>query len=1219
MSDAGARSTSVSYTIRVISRPEPSPVLRCPARTTGVGVSYSSGLSINATGNVTFSIADGSLPSGFTLNPSTGAISGVAGPLTFSTFFPAALLPSGQTVVAECSIVAVEGPVVDPSALCIDQRDFVVGEAVATLVPGHGTFRPTNIDLYQTTLPPGLTLSPNGLVTGTPTTPGNRLVAFRASDGSSDFFSTTPLCPVTVSVPVLTLLTPSPLPGAIVGQPYSLQLSATGGVAPRSFSTASSGLPPGLTLSSNGLLSGTPSVAGSFSFSVNVSDATEQSVSRSYVLVVLAPNPLRFGPQLPPPGTVGVPYSHDFDISGGTPPYSVQLLEGGVPGLSLVNGRLTGTPTTASGWPLSVGVRDAAGASLSGSFVVNVSQGAFRLGCPAFSGEIGATYRSTPVVFGGVAPYQFRIADGTLPAGLSLNPSSGEVSGQPTQLGASTFTLSVRDAGNLSTASRCSIGIVSGVLRLLTSGPIRTVAGRDYTGAVEAAGGQPPYFFAVVGSTAPGLNLAGNGSLGGRAARVGDFGVVIRVTDASGATAQRSVLFQNSPNEMRFSCPLPDQLQVGVAAQLSFLVEAGVSPYQASLASGTLPPGAALGNPNLAGLATFSALPTEPGNFAFRLQVVDGTNTVATRDCSIRVSGTPLSITTDSLPEGSVGSAYAATVATSGGVEPVRVSVSGGELPPGVSLDASTGALAGTPLRAGLFSADFEASDRPGQRVRRALAIRVEDANLPLTLATVSPLADGVVGRVYNQGFEAEGGRPPYSFSLAGSLPAGLSFSGSLSGTPTVTGEFPLTVSVRDEAGASATKDFLLRVVAEPALTILTETLPDGVTSQAYSPLLSALGGTPPYRWALLRGRLPAGVSFNSAGAFSGTPTSTGQFEAAVLVEDEAGAVFRRAYRFEVRTPGTDRLEITTATLPPVNVGVVYGSSLAARGGQAPYRWSVRGALPAGITLSEDGQLAGMVATVGNSRFVVVVSDALGLSATREFSLPVTASVAPTAALTGLPETLGANASAPFALTVSRPLAVATNLRLTLRFIPDPIHNTDDVAVRFGNQTRTIDVLLPAQATSISFPAGAAAVSSGTLAGSIVISSEYNVGGGVLPGPGATITIRRAPPVISALRLNRSGGNLEIRVEGFTNTRQLGEARVTFTFASGVDVTGSNSATINVASAIQAWFASAASVPFGGQFGLTLPFNVAGDAANITSVAVVLTNGEGASSSVSSQ
>jgi hypothetical protein len=428
-----------------------------------------------------------------------------------------------------------------------------------------------------------------------------------------------------------------------------------------------------------------------------------------------------------------------------------------------------------------------------------------------------------------------------------------------------------------------------------------------------------------------------------------------------------------------------------------------------------------------------------------------------------------------------------------------------------------------------------------------------------------------------------------------------------------------VTVTVRDAGGATAAKTFAVRVLADPALNILTETLPDGVLAENYAPGVTALGGTPPYRWAIISGRLPAGVSFQAQGSFTGTPTVTGQFDATLLVEDATGAVSRRAYRFEVRTPGADRLEITTASLPPANVGVPYSASLASRGGQPPYRWSVRGLPPPGITISEDGQLSGMVAAVGGSRFVAVVSDALGLVATREFNLPVTATVAPASTLTGLPETLGSNASAPFGLTVSRPLAVATTLRLTLRFTPDPIHNTDDAAVRFGNQSRTIDVTLPAQATSVTIPGGAATVQTGTLAGTIVITSEYNVGGATLPGPGASITIRRAPPVISAVRLTRSGGALEVRVEGFTNTRQLAEARLTFTFAPGVDVTGANSATVNVASAIQSWFASPASIPFGGQFGLTLPFSVTGDPASVTSVAVVLTNGEGASTSVSNQ
>jgi len=166
---------------------------------------------------------------------------------------------------------------------------------------------------------------------------------------------------------------PATLPGGSTGVAYSQTLTAAPGAAPFSFALSAGELPDGLALSSAGSLSGTPTVSGTFSFTVGVSDANDCTASQPYSLVI-ACTPLALRTNPPPAGVVDVAYSHTLSVVSGRAPFTFVLADGELPpGLVLAaNGVISGFPTVAGTSWFTVGVSDANGCSGSRGYLVNV-------------------------------------------------------------------------------------------------------------------------------------------------------------------------------------------------------------------------------------------------------------------------------------------------------------------------------------------------------------------------------------------------------------------------------------------------------------------------------------------------------------------------------------------------------------------------------------------------------------------------------------------------------------------------------------------------------------------------------------------------------------------------------------------------------------------------------------------------------------------------------
>lgn len=256
--------------------------------------------------------------------------------------------------------------------------------------------------------------------------------------------------------------------------------------------------------------------------------------------------------------------------------------------------------------------------------------------------------------------------------------------------------------------------------------------------------------------------------------------------------------------------------------------------------------------------------------------------------------------------------------------------------------------------------------DRSNNQIR---VFQIQGSGAATTLAQIS-------GSPY-----ASGGTSPYTFSLAtGTLPNGLSLSsgGSLSGTPTQTGNFNFSVLVRDSLGETGGRTYSLTINC-PSITITQTSLPGGTVGTSYNQMLTANGGNGSYSFSVTSGALPQGVTLKGA-TLSGTLTAAGTYNFTITATDGNNCPGSQSYSVTVGCPTID---LTPTSLPTGTYNSLYTSTaLAPTGGTAPYTFTVTG-LPTGMTANattSNVTIAGTPTQSGTFNVVVKVTDGYGCS-----------------------------------------------------------------------------------------------------------------------------------------------------------------------------------------------------------------------------------------------
>ena len=619
-------------------------------------------------------------------------------------------------------------------------------------------------------------------------------------------------------------------------------------------------------------------------------------------------------------GAAGAFYSTSVSATGGTTPYTWSVSAATLPGGLTINastGAISGTPTTAGTFNFTVQVVDAGTPPQTNTRALSITINAPTLQIATTSlaaGQVGQAYNQSVSATGGTTPYTWSVSAATLPGGLTINASTGAISGTPAAAGTYNFTVQVADAGTppQTDTQALSITINASALQITTTSLPDITSGTPYSKQLQASGGTPPYSWSEISRSpypgfAEGIGLDANGLFSGDTyVDPGDGAIQVRVTDSAvpPATSTQTFSWSIKAGELELLTAYLPEGEAGESYWGYISYRLGTSPLQSPWTiSGDLPDGIVLGYEASNYQLTFSGVPAESGVFNFTVTIYDSSVPQKTRSdaYAITINPSALAITTASLPEGQVGQNYNQTVTATGGMTPYTWSVSAGTLPDGLNINASTGAISGTPSAAGTFPFTVQVADAgaPQQSDTRALSITISVASLLITTNSLPNITPGVDYGVY---FQASGGIPPYSWTEISRTPDGfgegifLDENGYFNGATYVDpGSGEISVSVTDSNNPQQTTDktLSLRIVAAD-LEQFDIYLPDGKVAEEYWGTINYRLGTPPLQspWTI-SGSLPDGLylSYEASNyqlCFSGPPLNAGTYHFTVTVYDSS-------------------------------------------------------------------------------------------------------------------------------------------------------------------------------------------------------------------------------------------------------------------------------------------------------------------------------------------
>ena len=731
----------------------------------------------------------------------------------------------------------------------------------------QGNSGPLTWTILSGQLPSGLSLDPSsGIISGTPV-PGTPITtatiqAADAKTSSSKQFSF-------IAWNKLTITSVNPAT-AHLNAPYSITFTAQSSGAISSWTVISGQLPPGLSLqtSNSAVLSGTPTQAGTYNFTIQAQDYTLPQTSTMNVSIVVDTH-LALTKASLKNASQNLAYLDSFAAVNGTPPLHWSI-SGNMPtGLTLnaASGQLTGTPTDFGGFQYSVSVSDSSATveTDSSQGILTVAQQLQIVGnlAPAY---IGQSYNSGYGAIGGYFPYTWTLASGSLPPGLTLT-QAGNLVGTPTQLGSSSFALQVTDSGNppYVLTQPATLNVVPTLLNVLGNPLSPAPVGVLYHSQIPASGGTPPYTWSISSGQLPvGLNFdPTTGFIDGSPTQIGTYNFVATGTD-SGNPPQKANA--NDFIQIRSGLGRNDSIAtatpLGNSASLPTPTPLSISPY----------------------IDPINAATPNPDTDFYKL-VATGGSSVHVETFAQRSWGVD---TLDSVLEivDSNGQRYSSCGQPNYNSTCLNDDLDSTTLDSALDFKVPGSSTAQTTFYVHVF--DWRGDARPDMQYY----LNVSGVIQPLSISPSNLGLGATRGVNYQQQFTTAGGTGNVTWSLgAGSLPPGwtLSSSGLLSGIATTDGSYSFSIKATDSANPPQTaRTSYTLLIAEPVTITSSATWPNACLNQSYSFTVQTTGGIPPIQFLLNSNRWIPINNTNYGPTYSGVAGTLGTFTAVVTALDSA-------------------------------------------------------------------------------------------------------------------------------------------------------------------------------------------------------------------------------------------------------------------------------------------------------------------------------------------